>query len=375
VKILVLNYEYPPVGGGGGRACAELCCALAGRGHEIRVITSHAKGLPFREEIDGYDVLRVLTGRRTYFRASFLSMAAYILAAFLPALFQLKGWKPEVMHVHFAVPTGVMAPLLSRLSGVPYVLTAHLGDVPGGVAKKTDRWFRIVFPFTPGIWKNASSVAAVSSFTKDLALKHYPVPIQVIPNGVPLPTSKRALQVLDPPRILFAGRFQPQKNLLFLIDALHRIRDLPWKCVLMGDGPLKVDMEERIRALQLSERITMPGWVRPEKVWEALGESDLLAMPSLTEGLPVIGIHALVQGVAIVANRTGGLVDLVEDAENGRLCEVGDAECFERSLRWCLQDRRRLLQLKSASQDRARKFDIQRVADAYEEIFSKVSRG
>jgi glycosyltransferase involved in cell wall biosynthesis len=68
-------------------------------------------------------------------------------------------------------------------------------------------------------------------------------------------------------------------------------------------------------------------------------------------------------------------VDLVEDAENGRLCEVGDAECFERSLRWCLQDRRRLLQLKSASQDRARKFDIQRVADAYEEIFSKVSRG
>ena len=68
--------------------------------------------------------------------------------------------------------------------GFPIYLTAHLGDVPGGVPEKTDKWFRWVAPFIPPIWNRAKRVAAVSIFTKNLALQRYPVPIQVIPNGV-----------------------------------------------------------------------------------------------------------------------------------------------------------------------------------------------
>ncbi len=372
MKIFVLNYEFPPVGGGGGRACADLCQALAARGHEIKVLTSHAKGLAFQEKLDGYELRRVRSGRRSYSRASFSSMVGFLLGGFFPAMSVLRSWRPDLIHVHFAVPTGAMARILSKLSGVPYVLTAHLGDVPGGVPEKTDLWFQFIYPFTPSIWKNASSVVAVSNYTRDLALKHYDVDIHVIPNGVKLPEgglNPDQLQVNDPPRIIFAGRFQPQKNLLFLMEALGSLRDLDWTCALIGDGPQRQAIESKIEQLGLRDRVRLTGWIHPDQVWQELGRSDLLAMPSLSEGLPVVGVHALAQGLAIVANRAGGLSELVEDGVNGRLCSVGDEACFENTLRWSLEDISRLLRLRKGSLTRASLYDIERVADSYEKLF------
>jgi glycosyltransferase involved in cell wall biosynthesis len=372
VKILVLNYEFPPVGGGGGRACADLCQALAARGHEIRVLTSHARGLPRQERLDGYQVKRVLTGRRSYARASLTSMAAYIMNGFFPGLSILREWKPELIHVHFAVPTGILAYFLSRLRHLPYILTAHLGDVPGGVPEKTDRWFRFIYPFTPRIWKEADLVIAVSDYTRELALKHYDIDIRVIPNGVKLPEDYQRpdqLQISNPPRIIFAGRFQPQKNLIFLIEALGQVKDLPWICTLIGDGPQREAIEEKINQLGLVGRVHLTGWIHTEEVWQALGESDLLVMPSLSEGLPVVGVHALAHGLAIVANQAGGLSDLVEDGGNGRLCPVGDEACFINALRLTLEDSDTLREFRRASLARAQRYNIEHVADAYEQIF------
>lgn len=377
MKILVLNYEYPPVGGGGGRACADLCSELVSRGHEIRVLTSHAHGLPKEEEIHGYRVIRVPTGRRDYSLASLPSMARFILGGFLPGLRELRSWQPDALHVHFAVPTGVLGWALSIGTGVPYVLTAHLGDVPGGAPLKTERWFRIVRPFTPPIWNRASAVVSVSQYTKTLAQKHYDVPIEVIPNGTRIQSRSRdgaKIEIHDPPVIIFAGRFQPQKNLPVLIRALEELKDLEWRCMLVGDGPQRQELEEMIERNTLVERIQMTGWIESEEVWNLLGKSDILAMPSLTEGLPVVGIHALAQGTAIVANQAGGLVDLVEDGLNGRLCPIGDEGCFIEGLRWCLEDSARLKALKQASWKLAENFDIVQIAERYENIFREVAR-
>jgi glycosyltransferase involved in cell wall biosynthesis len=299
-------------------------------------------------------------------------MVGFLLGGFFPAMSILRSWKPDIIHVHFAVPTGAMAWALSILSRVPYVLTAHLGDVPGGVPEKTDRWFRFVYPFTPTIWKCASTVVAVSEYTRELALKHYDVDIRVIPNGVELPEGSLhpdRLKVCDPPRIVFAGRFQPQKNLLFLIEALGSLKDMAWECTLIGDGPQREAIESKIEQLGLGNRVRMTGWIHSDQVWYELGRSDLLAMPSLSEGLPVVGVHALAQGLAVVANRAGGLSDLVEDGVNGRLCSVGDEACFIDVLRWSLEDPSRLMKFKRESLKRARTYDIEHVADTYEEIF------
>ncbi|MCI0773724.1 MAG: glycosyltransferase family 4 protein [Chloroflexi bacterium] len=373
MRILVLNYEFPPVGGGGGRASAALCAALARRGHELRVITSRAPDLAPEERLEGYRVTRVFTGRRSRYQASFASMAGYVVGALIPALRLARSWKPDVIHAHFAVPTGVLALRLSKMTRTPYVLTAHLGDVPGGVPGKTDRWFRWVYPFTPSVWKNAARVVAVSEHTRGLARENYEVDIDVIPNGIDL-RSDGPKSVADPPRLIFAGRFQPQKNLRLLVELLARVQDVPWQCELLGDGPDRAEIIQLVRSYALDARVELPGWVDGDVVERRLNASDLLLLTSRTEGFPVIGVQSLAIGLAILASRAGGLSELVENEVNGRLCEVDDLACFEQALRWCLEDRERLLEMKRASHSKAGRFDIRGIAEKYEEVLQEAAK-
>ena len=373
MRILVLNYEFPPVGGGGGRAAAALCASLANRGHQIKVVTSRASGLPREENRNGFNITRVPTGRRSRYQASFASMTGYVLGGLLPAWRIARSWRPDIIHAHFAVPTGALALRLSKIADLPYVLTAHLGDVPGGVPEKTDRWFRYVFPFTPAIWRNAAKVIAVSEYTRELALQHDPVDVSVVPNGIEVQTGDPA-EVSRPPRLIFAGRFQPQKNLTMLVEVLARAQDVPWKCELIGDGPTRPSISKLVTERKLQSRIEMPGWVDGKVVDQRLQISDLLLLPSLSEGLPVIGVQALASGVAILASRAGGITELVDDKVNGRLCEANDLDSFEHALRWCLEDGTRLLQMKHASRKRAQRFDIRLIAEQYEAVFNEVVR-
>lgn len=141
---------------------AFLAEALARRGHQLLVLTTGIRGTRRREEEAGVEIIRLRTGRRSASRASFLSMLAYVAAAWVKGMLLVRKWKPDVLHAHFAVPTGAAAWLISRLTGIGYVLTVHLGDVPGGVPEKTTAWFRWVGRLTPPIWRRAAAVVGKS---------------------------------------------------------------------------------------------------------------------------------------------------------------------------------------------------------------------
>src|SRR5688572_130197 len=104
MRILVLNHEFPPVGGGGGRAAEDICRGLAKCGHEIKVLTAHINGLSRQEERDGYTIVRLSSLRTQPYKASFLSMVAYILAGLWIGRRLICSFQPEVIHAHFAVP-------------------------------------------------------------------------------------------------------------------------------------------------------------------------------------------------------------------------------------------------------------------------------
>jgi L-malate glycosyltransferase len=370
MRILVLVHEYPPVGGGGGRVAQDLSKGFAEKGHEVRVLTALYQGLPEHELTNGFEVYRLRSGRTQAYRAGFWTMAQYVLAAFWTGLRMAFTWKPDVIHVHFAVPAGQAALMISRLSGVPYVLTTHLGDVPGGTPEKTRTWFRWIFPLTPPIWKSASAIVAVSDFTRQLALKHYPVDIQVVPNGVDLNLLKPGkMQSGTPPMIVFAGRFMQQKNPLQIVRVLNQLQDLPWHCTMIGDGPLRPEIEAEIDRFGLRDRFTLPGWIKPEEVIEAFIRADILYMPSFTEGLPVAGVQSLAVGLAIVAGRAGGFIDLVKDGENGYLVDPVNTEEQCTALRALLSNAERLAAFRAASRAAARKFDINSVVEFYLYLF------
>lgn len=370
MRILVLTHEYPPVGGGGGRVAQDICTGLAQRGHEITILTAQCDDLPEKEVQDSLRLVRIKSGRRQPFRADMRAMLGYVWASFWHGRRVIRRWKPDVIHVHFAVPAGVAAWALSLISGVPYVLTAHLGDVPGGVPEKTGKWFRWIMPFTPPIWRRAAQVTAVSDFTRRLALKHYPVDIQVVPNGVDLQgLNPGEIQVNNPPQVVFAGRFMMQKNPLQIIEALAAVQDLTWNCVMLGDGPLRPVVEEAIARHNMQGRFTLPGWVTTHEVIDWYRKSDIYFMPSLSEGLPVVGVQSMSMGLALVLSAVGGSVELVNDGENGFLREPDDLDGFAAALRTLLSDPECLLATRQASRKMAERFDLRAIVAAYEEIF------
>ncbi|NWF64279.1 MAG: glycosyltransferase family 4 protein [Chloroflexi bacterium] len=369
MRILTIIHEFPPIGGGGGRAAYDICCELAARGHDVTVLTAHMDGLPRDEKQDGFRLVRIPSKRTEAFTAAFNTMLAFDLAGLWAGLALVWRSRPDIIHTHFAVPAGALAFALSLLTGVPYILTAHLGDVPGGVPEKTARWFRWLEPFTKPIWKRAKQVVAVSEFTRQLALKHYPVNIRVVPNGADFShLTMTDIQINDAPRIVFAGRFVSQKNPLAIIRVLSTLQDLNWTCSMLGDGLLFEEVKAEIEKLGMSKRFHLTGWVTPMDVVNEFSRSDILFMPSLSEGLPVVGVDALMKGLAIVASKIGGFLDLVDPEKNGYLIDVRDEAGFSSALRELLSNRERLIDFRRASLEKAKNFDIEKIVDQYEGI-------
>jgi len=375
MRILTLIHEFPPVGGGGGRVAQDIARELARRGHQVTVLAPYIKGLPFNGEVDGVQVIRLPSLRKKPYSAGLLAMSTYLVVGFVVGLWRILRSKPDVIHVHFAVPAGALAWLLSRLTGIHYVLTVHLGDVPGGVPEKTEQWFHWVYPFTPRIWKDAKFVTAISEYTRQLALRHYPVPIQVIPNAIQLDgtLSSDMLTVAKPPRIVFAGRLVEQKNPVHIIRILDAIRELPWQAQLIGDGDLFEAVDHEILRLGLQDRILLTGWMASEGVAEILAQSDILLLPSLSEGIPMVSLQALSKGLAIVASHVGGLSDVVVDGKNGFLHDAHDTVGFVESLRYYLSDRNALLMAKRESLQILHRFDLGLAVDKYEQALQSAA--
>jgi glycosyltransferase involved in cell wall biosynthesis len=150
------------------------------------------------------------------------------------------------------------------------------------------------------------------------------------------------------------------------------VQDLPWQCIMLGDGPLLGEVKRVIALHNMNERFSIPGWVTTQEVLEYFAHSDLLFMPSLSEGLPVVGLQALAMGLAIVASTAGGNVDLVKPGYNGFLADSGDRQALSGALRSLLSDRNALQKARQASRDLSDRFDIKTVVDRYETIFREI---
>ena len=375
MKILVLCYEYPPIGGGGGNVAKAVAEQLVARGHEVRVQTAALGWRSSRETLGGVEVFRTASLRRVPDTCTVPEMGLYVLTSFRATLRHLREWKPDVIHAHFAVPTGLLAWAVHRLTGVPYVLTAHLGDVPGGVPEQTDKMFRRIAPLARRIWRDAAAATAVSSFVQGLAESAYGCEVQRIVNGIDLSDAPlEAAPPHQPRRLVFIGRLNPQKNPVFLIDALAQLRDAAWQLTFIGDGPLMGEVKAAIARHRLANRIALTGWLAPAQVHACLADGDILCMPSVSEGLPIVGVEALKFGLAIVASDIPGLRDVIDDGVNGGLVPVGDLEAFAGKLRQLLENESALATMKRASWEKARRFDLSCVAHEYAHVLAEAAR-
>lgn len=373
MKILVLIHEFPPVGGGGGPIARDLSLQWVKAGHQVRVVTARFGDLPYSENIEGLEVIRLDCRRTEAYRAKMKAMIGYITAASKYCCFGCNDYQPDLIHVHFAVPNGPAAMLAAKKMKVPYVITAHLGDIPGASPEKTKKWFSYIQPFTPPIWKKSARVIAVSEFSKQMALNSYNVPIDVIPNGIDYEKIRNPEIIQhDTPEIVFAGRFVPQKNLLQIVNTLAQVKDLNWHATLIGDGQDSEMLSVAVKDTELGERVSFPGWKTPEEVIDIFHRSDILFMPSLTEGLPVTGIQGMASGLALLLSNAGGNPEIIRSGVNGFVHDPKDTDGFAKDLRDLLTDPNMLLGMRNSSRDLAASFDIRKTAADYLKVFEEV---
>jgi len=375
MKILLLNSEYPPIGGGAGNASANLARLLA-RNNELLLLTSHFGDQPRDETCDGVRILRISALRRRMDRSNVVEQLAFIAAATFRTLRLVPQFKPNVILAFFGLPCGAVAWIIKKVYGVPYIVSLRGGDVPGFRPYDFKLYHKMAAPFLHMIWHSASAVVANSKGLHELAAAFDPaMEIPIIPNGVDLEKFSLPQRDWSAPRLLSVGRLVYQKGFDLAMQALAGLKDLPWTWTIAGDGPQMAVLQAMAAEHGITERIHFLGWQKAGQLKEQYGAADIFLFPSRHEGMPNAVLEAMSSGLPVVATRIAGSEELVVDGETGALVPTEDVGSLRESLRPLLVDGKMRERMGSASRLRVeRSFGWQRVADQYQEILEKASK-
>ena len=218
MKILILNYEFPPLGGGASPVSYELAKGYAKLGHSVDVVTIGYKGLPNFEKKEGISFYRVKCLRSKKEISHPWEQLSYLVSAKKFLREHMKSHSYDICHCHFIIPTGGLALLLKKKFGLDYVVTAHGSDVPN---YNPDR-FKLLHKFTKPqlrkICKNAKLITSPSKYLASLIKEEIgDYGVEVIPNGVYVdkfkPKRKKNI-------ILSTGRLLERKGFHYLIRAV-----------------------------------------------------------------------------------------------------------------------------------------------------------
>ena len=258
--------------------------------------------------------------------------------AYLAEAAVVLGWcldeEISQIHAHFGTNSTTVAMLCHLLGGPPYSFTVHgpeeFDKVKGiALTEKIER---------------ASFIVAISSFGKSQLYRwcdpEYWSKIHVIHCGVDEMFFQRDyIPIPDRSRLVCVGRLSEQKGHLLLIEAARKLaaEGLEFKLVLVGDGPLRSQIESRIIQLSLQNHIEITGWASNTEVQEQILSSRALVLPSFAEGLPVVIMESLALGRPVLSTYVAGIPELVEPGVCGWLIPPGSVEALTNSIRTVLQ--------------------------------------
>ena len=373
---------------------------LVRRGHAVTVVTPALPGVALRDAFDGVEVVRfplelppdLLYGRVAQSRVSrsqkvgrLAAMLRYLQAQLRATLRVGRACAADVVHAHWAIPTGPAATAAARRLCVPCFITLHGGDVyvnpEQGYDFPTRPYVRPVLRWT---LRSAQGLTAISEDCRQHALRAGArlADVHLISNGADLrrfsPDPAAAVPAFGPHMIFACRQLFPRKGIRFLVEAVARLADRfpDVRLVVAGDGFERPELEALARRLGIAERTRFLGAVPNGELPRFYRAAAVSVIPSLEEGFGIPAAEAMGCEVPVVASDAGGLPEVVEDGVTGFVVPRGDAEALARALATLLADADLRRRMGRAGRRRAlARFDWDQSAARFEALFRGATDG
>lgn len=291
---------------------------------------------------------------------------------------------PCIVHTHTA-KAGFLGRLAAYLAGIPIIIHTYHGHVLHGYYGKVKTWF--LRRMEQGLAYLTDCIIAVSEQVKRDLISYGIAPLEkivVIPLGFDLKPFlncwahrgqfRRELGIVEDTKLVgIVGRIVPIKNHRLFLEAAFQVLNLEkfTRFVIVGDGPLRVEVENYARKLGISEQVIFTGWRRDlPRIYVDL---NVLVVSSDNEGTPVSAIEAMASGVPVIGTRVGGLPDIIAEGENGYLVPPRDPEALAKAVLHLLQDPELAYRMGQTGRAMAKqKFDIRRLISDMESIYENL---
>ncbi|MEM9910965.1 MAG: glycosyltransferase family 4 protein [Pseudomonadota bacterium] len=379
MRILFVNYEYPPLGGGGGLAMRSVAVELAKR-HDVHVLTSGAHDQKREETEDGVQIFRapvLLRSQRSV--ASVPSMLSFWPSGVRSARSSLGDLDFDLINSWFAVPSGPIGRHAARQFDVPQVLTLAGGDI-----YDPSKWYApnrnpVLGHFVKGVLRAADRTVAVSSDVSNRAqlLYDYNEPIDVIPLGVDEPVATPVgRDVLGWDKngiyIVSVGRLVKRKNLHVLIQALSKLSNQNVHLVIIGDGPQHHSLEDLARRKGIDARVHFTGFVPDTIRTQMLTNANVFALTSLHEAFGLVYVEAMHAGLPVIASQPGGQEDYLTQGKTGYLLPPEDIDGLVAALSRLVENPQLRAKMGAYNQKLAKSYSVAHTAVRYERLFEEI---
>lgn len=380
MRILFCNYEYPPLGGGGGVINALIAQELA-KTHDVTVLTSQGMDLPTERVEEGVRVLRVpVFFRKQESVANFGSMFAYVFNGIREGKKLLSEEQFDVINTHFVLPTGPVGNALSRAGNIPNVLSLHGGDLydpSKAMSPHRHAPFRVAIRH---LLRSADMVLGQSKNTLGNMREFYTPEIEGvrIPLAIKRPSTESASRAEygfgeDDMLLATVGRLVPRKGIDQLVEMVKTLRGRQKKArlLIIGAGPEEENLRAAAEEHGVTEFIHFMGFVSEEEKMRILHMSDLYVSTSQHEGFGLVYLEGMACGLPLVCYNYGGQTDFLTDGETGHVVELNDLERFTNCCADLIDSPQLRQQMGETCKERVEEYFIENCARRHETVFNQ----